>query len=68
VVTGSREGGDVRGSPITAIMVLTIRDEYISRSYSRSSPMICLTPTLAVVSKPVLCPLAGIHKSRALIE
>ena len=41
---------------------------YLSRSYSRSSHVICITPIFDVVSKPVLCPSAGIHKSHVLIE
>jgi len=44
VVTGSREGGDVRGSPLPAIMILMIVCEYMSRSYSRYSHVICKTP------------------------
>jgi len=68
VVTGSREGGVVKGALLKVKMVLAIVKEYISRSYSRSSRVIWVTPILDIASKPVLCPLSGIHKSHVLIE
>ena len=49
-------------------MVLALVYEYKSWSYSWSSHMICITPIHDIYSEPVLCPLAGIHKSRVLIE
>jgi len=58
----------VRGSLLTAIMVLALVNEYMSRSYSWSSHVICITPILDYASEPVLCPLAEIHKSCASIE
>ena len=58
----------VRGFPLTAIMVLALVDEYISRSYSRSSHLICITPILGYALWPVLCLLAEIHRSCASIE
>jgi len=39
----------VRGSPWSAIMVPTIVDEYMSRSYSSSSHVTCITPIHDIV-------------------
>ena len=64
----SMRDAPVRGSPRTAIMILALVKEYMSWSYSRSSHMICITPIREYASLPVLCSVAGIHKSCASIE
>jgi len=68
VVTSSREGGDVKGFLLTAIIVLALAEEYIPWSYSRSTQVICITLILDIASKAVRCPLAGIHRNRTSIE
>jgi len=56
--------GLVRGSPLNSDNgTCNLFYEYISQSYSQSSHVICITPFHDVVSKPVLCPLAGIHEN-----
>jgi hypothetical protein len=54
--------------PETAIMGLALRTEYMSRSYSRYSHVMCITPIQRNARRPVLCPLAGIHRNRVSIE
>ena len=58
----------VMGSPLPATMVLAIVDEYMSQSFSWSSHVMCIIPIHDVARGPVLCPLAGIHRSHASIE
>jgi hypothetical protein len=45
VVTGPREGGDVRGSPRTAIMILEI-------SYLNTCHVMCITPIQGTQDQP----------------
>jgi hypothetical protein len=54
-VTGLREGGDVRGYLLAAIMILDLcsQDAYIST--------ICITPRHVPLKWSATCPLAEVH-------